>query len=927
MRLSEVGSRGWLVNEEARFKFFLGVGAVESVALARAGGLVVNRVAALLEEGFAGGWEVESVGVRGAVKWVFACLSGGLLEAREGQQALSCRIVDAMLHGEVLVAEAPTGVGKTLAYMVGGYCAAGYESGLSGVGRLEGCPVVVATATKALQEQVWDKDVAKFVGAGLWDWDDVALLKGKGSYLCLDRADRALAEWEGGRDGDEELERHVSGQGWSVWGEPELRKMVQDVRLKKWNGDFDVRKVVKLKSLSGVEVDGGQCLGSQCDSYIQCPYMRLRGSLGRKRLIVTNQDLVLSDLGVRTMTGGAGRVLPVNSYAVVFDEGHHLVSKGIDQGLSEIKEGVVNAVGDTLTWVLKELELHERGATGDLSAMLWSAYKEEGSGLGLKTLKPRELGVETRKMKTVYAGLVDRVFEEQVSSRRSGVHRFVYSLELPEWIRVLWEQKGSIVVEGRKVLMAAAAAYTRVADELVKACSGGSLEGEERRVAKEYAKIAKAGQIKIQAGLEAATHIYRVWKYWLVDGDMVKWVEWPQKVDGDIPAWERPEVAAGGVDWRDGRGGWSLHVCPLSAAQYLVPGVWSWVGMGGKGEGEKSFWLRGCAVLSATLRGTSSFDLLSDNLGLLRQEEVRGVKRTLEERTGTDVFRGESRVLLKSKVGVGYVALDPVFDASKTVLEVVNVGAGGGYPERRLFTSRVCAALPEVLKPLLGGRGEGALVLCNSWEMLRVVAKEVGPVLESLGWEVRVQGSTGVRPLVERHIGAVESGGRSVLLGTQSLAEGLDLPGALCMHVVLVSLPFASNSSPLESALEEVLGSRYFEDRALQEVAIKLVQMTGRLVRSPSDWGRITMLDHRLQTKGYGKKLRARLPAYEWKVSNWSQKLAHVQPKAYESREPLPLRTGWPGSRKESHGKRPLDKKAGRGVKRNATKDGSGDLF
>ena len=158
-----------------------------------------------------------------------------------------------------------------------------------------------------------------------------------------------------------------------------------------------------------------------------------------------------------------------------------------------------------------------------------------------------------------------------------------------------------------------------------------------------------------------------------------------------------------------------------------------------------------------------------------------------------------------------------------------------------------------------------------------------------------MQGSTGVRPLVEQHIGAVESGGRSVLLGTQSLAEGLDLPGALCMHVVLVSLPFASNSSPLESALEEVLGSRYFEDRALQEVAIKLVQMTGRLARSPSDWGRITMLDHRLQTKGYGKKLRARLPHYEWKVVDWSQKRAHVQPKAYGPREPLPLRTGWPG--------------------------------
>lgn len=95
------------------------------------------------------------------------------------------------------------------------------------------------------------------------------------------------------------------------------------------------------------------------------------------------------------------------------------------------------------------------------------------------------------------------------------------------------------------------------------------------------------------------------------------------------------------------------------------------------------------------------------------------------------------------------------------------------------------------------------------------------------------------------------------------MAEGLDLPGDYCTHVLIAALPFSVPTDPVEQRRQELLGSKYFGEKALPDALVRLVQMTGRLMRRESDHGRITVFDHRLGTTTYGRRMLAALPPFK----------------------------------------------------------------
>jgi ATP-dependent DNA helicase DinG len=127
---------------------------------------------------------------------------------------------------------------------------------------------------------------------------------------------------------------------------------------------------------------------------------------------------------------------------------------------------------------------------------------------------------------------------------------------------------------------------------------------------------------------------------------------------------------------------------------------------------------------------------------------------------------------------------------------------------------------------------------------------------------VLVQGEKPVKSLIALHQKRIDGGEGSVLVGLDTLAEGLDLPGNYCSHVVTSGLPFSVPTSALERELQKRLGDRYFEMHALPEATRKLIQATGRLVRRESDIGRITVLDPRLLNTGYGRRMLKSLPPF-----------------------------------------------------------------
>ncbi len=125
--------------------------------------------------------------------------------------------------------------------------------------------------------------------------------------------------------------------------------------------------------------------------------------------------------------------------------------------------------------------------------------------------------------------------------------------------------------------------------------------------------------------------------------------------------------------------------------------------------------------------------------------------------------------------------------------------------------------------------------------------------------------------ILELHRQRIAAGEPSQLFGLQSFAEGLDLPGDLCRHVVITRLPFPSFQSPLGQARERWLENRQrnaFGEWSLPQCSIALLQACGRLLRHEHDRGQITLLDRRLVVKmqSYGRTLLQALPPFRREV-------------------------------------------------------------
>ncbi|HEX5054660.1 MAG TPA: ATP-dependent DNA helicase [Planctomycetota bacterium] len=166
--------------------------------------------------------------------------------------------------------------------------------------------------------------------------------------------------------------------------------------------------------------------------------------------------------------------------------------------------------------------------------------------------------------------------------------------------------------------------------------------------------------------------------------------------------------------------------------------------------------------------------------------------------------------------------------------------------------------LARTLHHLLANGGR-ALVLCTSWDFVRTLAAGLRAPLAEAGIELLVQGEAPLaRLLVQKREQPT-----SVLIGTDSLWEGIDVRGDALTLVVITRLPFQSPGHPLVQARLEALraqGRDPFADHSLPEAILKFRQGFGRLIRSQQDRGKVVILDPRVRTKAYGRRFVASLP-------------------------------------------------------------------
>ena len=237
---------------------------------------------------------------------------------------------------------------------------------------------------------------------------------------------------------------------------------------------------------------------------------------------------------------------------------------------------------------------------------------------------------------------------------------------------------------------------------------------------------------------------------------------------------------------------------------------------------------RACIFASATLSVRGSFEFLKRRLGLslLGEDQIR----TLDVGTPYD-YASQCRVVV------------PMF--------LPEHGAGSEFDP----------AFGALLAQLFEATRGRALVLFTSYESLRKSRDHVLAAAGSHASQVLAQGDAGSREAITE---AFREDVHSVLLGTHSFWEGVDLAGETLSCLVMARLPFGVFTDPLIAARCERIeaeGGSAFSQYSLPSAVIRFRQGFGRLIRHREDRGVVIVADRRIVSKGYGKWFRASIPA------------------------------------------------------------------
>lgn len=652
--------------------------------------------------------------------------AGRNFEERDEQRLMAEAVAAAARDSTHLLVEAGTGTGKSYAYLVPLILWA-VENGKK---------VLIATHTKALQQQLVERDLPflrdvfqKRLGTTF----RYALCLGTGNYVCPRRL--AKAEMGGLFATKDDVEN--------------LQKINEFASQSKTGRMVDLPFEPSPALWGQVNRESDMCLGRNCPLYDVSFFYRARREQEKAHVLVANHHLLFAHLAA----GGneAAAVLP-SFDAVVIDEAHQAEEVASQYlGLEVVNLGVARLI---------EMIHHKRNGK-----TVFSAATEV---MGLEELEKSlaEAADEAREAAGRFFGELldaagtDGAKTQTIRLRRPGLVE--NSLDEP------LQRLENVLREGRKKAESAHDdAHTKEWDGFATRCA------EMRLTVRELLNQERTDYV-----------------YWLGVT--------PRPSDGRSAQGRVPRVALCGA--------------PVDVAEGM----------------QRSLFAPVCPVIltSATMTTGGSFDFLRERLGLVPERCDKEVRELV---LGSP-FNFESNTLL-------YVGRDLPDPAQPAVWEK--------------------AAIERAAELITRTRGR-AFVLCTSFRTVDAAAETLRKILPRK-IEILRQGEMSRTRLLD----TFRKDTSSVLVGTTSFWQGVDVPGESLTCVIMMKLPFAVPDDPLVQARVESLrerGRNAFNEYQVPQAVMMFRQGFGRLIRSREDTGIVAILDPRLVSKSYGQTFLRSLP-------------------------------------------------------------------
>ncbi|QQK76041.1 ATP-dependent DNA helicase DinG [Salicibibacter cibarius] len=669
-------------------------------------------------------------------------------EHRNGQVDMSDHVYACFADAKHLIAEAATGTGKTLAYL---YPAVSKS-------REKNRPVVIATETVALQQQIKDRDVP-LLEKGLDLPIEATVLKGRSHYLCLQKFAHFLEQIRGTRQAS--YDEQLSTAQILIWLTETETGDVEELNLP--NGGYALWD--ELKS------DPESCTHSNCTFFSRCFYPRAKDNARQADIIITNHALLFTDHFQGT------RTLPAYDYLVV-DEAHHL------------EEAAGRHLGATISYqhfmrLYNQFGVQEHaGLFADISVLI-DRHFTVVSADWLRERK-QELQSLHHEWNQLFIALQSAIVKKD-KRQKSDVYipeDVVNAHVFDVWKRT--EAGGSDVIRAWRSFIRTFKKEALVPAEETLLQKVNTLCNDLEEAQKTLASLLTS---------EEKNEVY--------------WAE--------SDANKRPDRLR-------------LYRRPINISEQLADEFFS---------NTKSI-----VLTSATLTVKGSFQYTIDQLGLTNaQPECLQLPSPFQ-------YEKQAQLLVPED-----------------------------FPEiRQDGEERFTEAAAHFLCSLTSRVNGRMLVLFTSHQMVKDVSQMIKPHMQDLNYSLFAQGVSGDNR--SKLVKQFRSHERSILMGTTTFWEGIDLPGEDVRALIIVRLPFAPPDDPVYMAKAKQIeadGGSAFSRLALPRAVLRFKQGFGRLIRTKRDRGLVFVLDKRLIQARYGKVFLRSLPTLPSLFAPSEQLLARAE--------------------------------------------------